>query len=70
MALDHVGLIFGIEMSRLARICKDWYQLLELCALLGTLIGDLDGLYDASCYNDRLLLSLKSTMSEAEQHIF
>ena len=56
-------------MSRLARSCKDWYQLLELCALFGTLICDLDGLYDPSCYNDRLLLGLKGTMSEAELHI-
>lgn len=69
VALDHVGLILGVEMSRLARSCKDWYQLLELCALFGTLIGDLDGLYDPSSYNDRLLLGLKGTMSEAELHI-
>ena len=69
LALDHVGLILGVEMSRLARSCKDWYQLLELCALFGTLIGDLDGLYDPSTYNDRLLLGLKGTMSEAELHI-
>jgi DNA invertase Pin-like site-specific DNA recombinase len=69
VALDHVGLILGVEMSRLARSCKDWYQLLELCALFGTLICDLDGLYDPSCYNDRLLLGLKGTMSEAELHI-
>ncbi len=69
VALDHVGLILGVEMSRLARSCKDWYQLLELCALFGTLICDLDGLYDPSSYNDRLLLGLKGTMSEAELHI-
>lgn len=69
VALDHVGLILGVEMSRLARSCKDWYQLLELCAVFGTLIGDLDGLYDPSSYNDRLLLGLKGTMSEAELHI-
>ena len=61
VALDHVGIILGVEMSRLARSCKDWYQLLELCALFGTLIGDLDGLYDPTCYNDRLLLGLKGT---------
>jgi DNA invertase Pin-like site-specific DNA recombinase len=59
VALDHVGLILGLEMSRLARSCKDWYGLLELCALFGTLICDLDGLYDPACYNDRLLLGLK-----------
>lgn len=69
VALDHVGIILGVEMSRLARSCKDWYQLLELCALFGTLICDLDGLYDPACYNDRLLLGLKGTMSEAELHI-
>jgi DNA invertase Pin-like site-specific DNA recombinase len=49
-------------MSRLARSCKDWYQLLELCALFETLICDLDGLYDPGCYNDRLLLGLKGSM--------
>lgn len=59
VALNHVGLILGIEMSRLARSCKDWYQLLELCALFRTLISDLDGLYDPTSYNDRLLLGLK-----------
>jgi DNA invertase Pin-like site-specific DNA recombinase len=69
VALGHVGLILGVEMSRLARSCKDWYQLLELCALFGTLIYDLDGLYDPTLYNDRLLLGLKGTMSEAELHI-
>jgi DNA invertase Pin-like site-specific DNA recombinase len=69
VALDHVGVILGVEMSRLARSCKDWYQLLELCALFGTLICDLDGLYDPASYNDRLLLGLKGTMSEAELHI-
>lgn len=69
VALEHVGLILGVEMSRLARSCKDWYQLLEMCALFGTLICDLDGLYDPSSYNDRLLLGLKGTMSEAELHI-
>ena len=69
VALDRVGIILGIEMSRLARSCKDWYQLLELCAIFGTLICDLDGLYDPASYNDRLLLGLKGTMSEAELHI-
>jgi DNA invertase Pin-like site-specific DNA recombinase len=69
LALDHVGIILGVEMSRLARSNKDWHQLLELCARFGTLIADLDGLYDPSRYNDRLLLGLKGTMSEAELHI-
>lgn len=69
VSLDHVGLILGVEMSRLARSNKDWHQLLELCALFGTLIADLDGIYDPTHYNDRLLLGLKGTMSEAELHV-
>ena len=69
VGLNHVGLILGIEMSRLARSNKDWHQLLEICALFGTLIADLDGIYDPSHYNDRLLLGLKGTMSEAELHV-
>lgn len=69
VGLNHVGLILGLEMSRLARSSKDWHQLLEICALFGTLIADLDGVYDPSQYNDRLLLGLKGTMSEAELHI-
>ena len=69
VSLDHVGIILGIEMSRLARSCRDWYQLLDVCAVFGTLIADWDGVYDPSQYNDRLLLGLKGTMSEAELHI-
>lgn len=69
VGLDHVGIVLGVEMSRLARSNRDWHQLLEICALFGTLIGDLDGVYDPSDYNDRLLLGLKGTMSEAELHI-
>ena len=69
VGLDHVGLILGIEMSRLARSCKDWHQLLELCAIFRTLLGDQDGLYDPTDPNDRLLLGLKGTMSEAELHV-
>ena len=69
VSLNHVGIVLGIEMSRLARSCRDWYQLLEVCGLFGTLIGDLDGIYDPSDYNDRLLLGLKGTMSEAELHV-
>ena len=69
VGLDHVGLILGIEMSRLARSCRDWYQLLEVCAIFRTLIADLDGVYDPANYNDRLLLGLKGTMSEAELHV-
>ena len=69
VSLDHVGLVLGIEMSRLARSCKDWHQLLELCAVFGSLLADQDGLYDPREYNDRLLLGLKGTLSEAELHI-
>ncbi len=60
VGLGHVGLILGIEMSRLARSCADWYPLLELCALVGTLIADSDGVYDPAQYNDRLLLGLET----------
>src|SRR6516165_1083225 len=69
VALDRVGLILGIEMSRLARSCKDWHHLLELCARFRTLLADADGLYDPTDFNDRLLLGLKGTMSEAELHV-
>lgn len=69
VSLDHVGIVLGIEIARLARSCADWYQLLELCTLFGTLIADGDGIYDPGQYNDRLLLGLKGTMSEAELHI-
>ena len=69
VGLGHVGLVLGIEVSRLARSCRDWHQLLEMCALFDTLIADADGLYDPGTYNDRLLLGLKGTMSEAELHI-
>jgi len=69
VGLDHVGIVLGIEISRLARSSRDWYQLLEVCAVFATLIADADGLYDPMTYNDRLLLGLKGTMSEAELHI-
>lgn len=69
VGLGHVGLVLGIEVSRLARSCRDWHQLLEMCALFDTLIADADGIYDPGTYNDRLLLGLKGTMSEAELHI-
>src|SRR5271166_940853 len=69
VGLGHVGLVLGVEMSRLARSCRDWHQLLEICALFDTLIADVDGVYDPANYNDRLLLGLKGTMSEAELHI-
>lgn len=69
VGLDHVGLILGIEMSRLARSCKDWHQLIELCAVFRTLLTDPDGVYDPTDYNDRLLLGLTGIMSEAELHV-
>ncbi len=69
VGLDQVGLILGLEMSKLARSCKDWYQLLELCSIFRTLLGDYEGLYDPLDFNDRLLLGLKGTMSEAELHV-
>jgi DNA invertase Pin-like site-specific DNA recombinase len=69
VSLDHVGIILGIEMSRLARSCRDWHQLLEVCSLFRTLIADTEGVYDPGNYNDRLLLGLKGTLSEAELHV-
>ena len=69
VALKKAGIIFGLEVSRLARNNKDWYQLLDLCSLTATLIADSDGVYDPSSFNDRLLLGLKGTMSEAELHM-
>src|SRR5499427_7179730 len=69
VSLAHVGIVFGLDISRLARSNRDWHHLLEVCALFGTLIGDLDGSYDPRDYNDRLLLGLKGTMSEAEGHV-
>jgi DNA invertase Pin-like site-specific DNA recombinase len=64
-ALAPVGLILGLERSRLARSCKDWHPLLELGTRFRTLLADADGLYDPTDYNDRLLLGLKGTLSEA-----
>src|SRR5262245_3020697 len=69
VALDHVGLILGLEMSRLARSCKDWHQLLELCARYRVLLADADGLYDPTEHADRLVLGLHGMMSEAELHV-
>jgi DNA invertase Pin-like site-specific DNA recombinase len=69
VALRHAGIVLGLEVSRLARNNADWYRLLDLCAMTDTLIGDTDGLYHPALFNDRLLLGLKGTMSEAELHI-
>lgn len=69
VSLGHVGIIFGTEVSRLARNNSDWYQLLDIAAILSTLIADNDGIYDPASYNDRLLLGLKGSLSEAELHL-
>jgi DNA invertase Pin-like site-specific DNA recombinase len=69
VGLGKVGLVLGLEVSRLARSSSDWHHLLEICALTGTLILDEDGLYDPATFNDRLLLGLKGTMSEAELYV-
>ena len=66
VGLGRAGLVMGLEVSRLARNSTDWHRLLEICALTDTLILDEDGLYDPAHFNDRLLLGLKGTMSEAE----
>jgi DNA invertase Pin-like site-specific DNA recombinase len=69
VALGKAGVVMGLEVSRLARNSADWHRLIELCALTATLILDEDGIYDPAGFNDRLLLGLKGTMSEAELHI-
>jgi DNA invertase Pin-like site-specific DNA recombinase len=68
VSLGRAGIVLGLECSRLARNSADWHQLLELCAMTGTLICDEDGLYDPRQFNDRLLLGMKGQMSEAELH--
>jgi DNA invertase Pin-like site-specific DNA recombinase len=69
VGLGKAGIVLGIEVSRLARNNADWYQLLDLCALTDTLIADADGIYHPADFNDRLVLGLKGTMSEAELHL-
>ena len=69
LPLFNGDLYLGLEVSRLARSSSDWHHLLEICALTGTLILDEDGLYDPATFNDRLLLGLKGTMSEAELYV-
>jgi len=69
VSLGHSGIVLSYEASRLARNNADWYALLDLCALRGTLIADADGIYDPTDYNDRLLLGLRGMMSEAELHL-
>jgi DNA invertase Pin-like site-specific DNA recombinase len=69
VSLGRAGIVLGLEVSRLARNSMDWHRLLEICALTDTLILDEDGVYDPAHFNDRLLLGLKGTMSEAELHV-
>jgi DNA invertase Pin-like site-specific DNA recombinase len=69
VGLGHAGIVMGLEVSRLARNSTDWHRLLEICAITETLILDEEGLYDPQHFNDRLLLGLKGTMSEAELHM-
>ena len=68
VGMGHAGIVIGLEVSRLARNSADWHRLLEICAITETLILDEDGIYDPNNFNDRLLLGLKGTMSEAELH--
>jgi len=69
VGMGRAGIVMGLEVSRLARNNADWQRLLEICALADTLILDEDGIYDPASFNDRLLLGLKGTMSEAELHV-
>ena len=69
VGMGEVGVVLGLEVSRLARSSSDWHRLLEICALTDTLILDEDGIYNPAQFNDRLLLGLKGTMSEAELHV-
>ena len=69
VGMGRAGIVLGLEVSRLARNSADWHRLLEICALTETLILDEDGIYDPAHFNDRLLLGLKGTMSEAELHV-
>jgi DNA invertase Pin-like site-specific DNA recombinase len=68
VTMDHAGLVLGLEMSRLARSCKDWHHLLEVCGIFGALLADQDGVYDPADPNDRLLLGLKGEISALELH--
>ena len=68
-AVGKIGIILGLDVSRISRGNRNWYHLLDICAIRETLIADAEGLYDPRAYNDRLLLGLKGTMSEAELHM-
>lgn len=69
VSMGRAGIVLGLEVSRLARNSADWHRLLEICAFNDTLILDEDGIYNPGVFNDRLLLGLKGTMSEAELHV-
>jgi DNA invertase Pin-like site-specific DNA recombinase len=69
VALGHAGIVFALEVSRMARNNADWYRLFDLCSITDTLVGDSDGLYHPALFNDRLVLGLKGIMAEAELHI-
>jgi DNA invertase Pin-like site-specific DNA recombinase len=69
VGLGNVGIVLGLEASRLARNNRDWYQLLDLCSITDTLIADADSVYHPALPDDRLLLGLRGTMSEAELHV-
>ena len=68
VTLEHVGIIFSTEVTRLSRNCSDWYPLLDICGFRNCLIADRDGIYDPSTINGRLLLGLKGQISELELH--
>ena len=69
VALGRVGIVLGLEVSRLARNNADWYRLFDLCGVTDTLVGDGDGVYHSALFNDRLILGLKGIMAEAELHV-
>jgi len=66
VSLNHVGIVLGLELSRLSRSNKDWHQLVDVCGMFNTLLGDQDGVYDSADGNDRLLLGMRGAMSEFE----
>src|SRR5215470_2542342 len=69
VALGHAGIVFALEVSRVARNNADWYRLFDLCSITDTLVGDSDGIYHPALFNDRLVLGLKGIMAEAELHV-
>jgi excisionase family DNA binding protein len=69
VGMGRIGIVVGFDVTRMARNNADWYRLLDLCAILDTLIADGDGVYDPALYNDRLILGLKGTLSEGEHHL-